>query len=228
MNVCGKCGKKQMKFQQMENKLLEMEKQRMEMFMDFEDEDGEEYDEEYKEQEQFRKMTDEEIERHIGLEKVRNVMEGFDREHGIDKIRRMIQEVRNEDKKEEPEDEKYESDSSETQRMKRLQWIQDNRKPKNWKRPQKLLKEKMTIYSKRMLFTYKNCGCCKKKMTDLKDLLNNIFPAGICDEICDYNLHCSKCKNLNDKERRYIDFNCHFDYFNDKKLTRVEKNNVFL
>ena len=37
-------------------------------------------------------MTDEEIERHIGLEKVRNVMEGFDREHGIDKIRRMIEE----------------------------------------------------------------------------------------------------------------------------------------
>ena len=34
-----------MKFQQMENKLLEMEKQRMEMFMNFEDEDGEEYDE---------------------------------------------------------------------------------------------------------------------------------------------------------------------------------------
>ena len=26
-------------------------------------------------------------------------MEGFDREHGIDKSRRMIQEVRNEDKK---------------------------------------------------------------------------------------------------------------------------------
>ena len=113
----------------MENKLLEMEKQRMDMFMNFEDEDGEEYDEEYKEQ--FRKMTDEEIERHIGLEKVRNVMEGFDREHGIDKIRRMIQEVRNEDKNEEPEDEEYESDSSETQGMKRLQWIRDNRKPKN-------------------------------------------------------------------------------------------------
>ena len=78
-----------------------------------------------------------------------------------------------------------------------------------------------------MLFTYKNCGCCKKEMTDLKDLLNNIFPAGICDEICDYNLHCSKCKNLNDKERRYIDFNYHFDYFNDKKLTRVEKTIYF-
>ena len=137
VNVCGKCYKKQMKFQYMENKLMEMEKQRMEMFLENEDEDGEEYDEEYKEQ--FKKMTDEEIERHIGLEKIRNVMEGFDREHSIDKIRRMIQEVRNEDKKEAPEDEKYESDSSETQRMKRLQWIRDNRKPKNWTTPQKLL-----------------------------------------------------------------------------------------
>ena len=129
VNVCGKCGKKQMKFQQMENKLMEMEKQRMEMFLNYEDEEEDEYDEEYKEQ--FRQMTDEEIERHIGLEKVRNVMEGFDREHGIDKIRRMIEEIKKENEEAEPEEEKYESDSSETQRMKRLQWIRDNRKPKN-------------------------------------------------------------------------------------------------
>ena len=129
VNVCGKCGKKQMKFQQMENKMLEEEKKRMEMFLKEQHDDEEEFDEEYKEQ--FRQMTDEEIERHIGLERVRNVMEGFDREHGIDKIRRMIEEVRNEEKEEEPEDEEYESDNSETQRMKRLQWIQDNRKPKN-------------------------------------------------------------------------------------------------
>eukprot|EP00435_Cladocopium_sp_Y103_P055933 s2443_g18.t1 len=44
-----------------------MEKQRMEMFMNYEDEEEDEYDEEYKEQ--CRQMTDEEIERHIGLEK---------------------------------------------------------------------------------------------------------------------------------------------------------------
>ena len=68
VNVCGKCGKKPMKFQQMENKLLEMEKQRMELFMNYEDEEEEEYDEEYREQ--FRQMTDEEIERHIGFEKL--------------------------------------------------------------------------------------------------------------------------------------------------------------
>ena len=83
VNICGKCGKKQIKFQYMENKLMEMEKQRMEMFFQTDDDDEEEYDEEYKEQ--FRNMTDEEIERHIGLERVRNVMEGLEREHGIDK-----------------------------------------------------------------------------------------------------------------------------------------------
>ena len=103
---------------------MEMEKQRMEMFMNYEDEEEDDCDEEYNEQ--FRKMADEEIERHIGLEKVRNVMEGFDREHGIEKIRRMIEEIKNEEKQPEPENEDYESDNSETQRMKRLQWIRDN------------------------------------------------------------------------------------------------------
>ena len=37
-------------------------------------------------------------------------------------------------------------------------------------------------------------------MTNTKVLLNNMFPAGICDEICNYNLHCSKCKDFNEKE----------------------------
>ena len=129
VNICGKCGKKQMKFQYMENKLMEMEKQRMEMFFQEDYDDEEEYDEEYKEQ--FRNMTDEEIERHIGLKRVRNVMEGFEREHGIDKIRRIVKEIRNENNQPEPEDKEYDSDNSETQRMKRLQWINDNRKPKN-------------------------------------------------------------------------------------------------
>ena len=46
------------------------------------------YKEEYKQQ--FRNMTDEEIEKHIGLEKVRNVIEGFDKEHGISEIRKLI------------------------------------------------------------------------------------------------------------------------------------------
>ena len=65
------------------------------------------------------------------MKRVRNVMEGFEREHGIDKIRRIVKEIRNENNQPEPEDKEYDSDNSETQRMKRLQWINDNRKPKN-------------------------------------------------------------------------------------------------
>ena len=39
------------------------------------------YEKEYKEQ--FRNMTPEAIEFHMGLEKVRNVLEGFPKNHGI-------------------------------------------------------------------------------------------------------------------------------------------------
>ena len=38
-------------------------------------------------------MTDEEIEHRIGLEKVRNVIECFDRDFGIDEIRKLVDEV---------------------------------------------------------------------------------------------------------------------------------------
>ena len=65
-----------------------------------------------------------------------------------------------------------------------------------------------------MLFTYGNCKCCKNESANVKVLLNNIFPAGICDMICDYNTHCSKCKDLYDKERRYI--------YRYKQLTKPE------
>ena len=136
---------------------MEMEKQRMDMFMNYEDE--EEYDEEYKEQ--FRKMTDEEIEIHIGLEQVRNVMEGFDREHGIDKIRQMIQEVRNEEierRIEENTFDPYDILSPRTREEHDNYWEVEYQarlkkeiqpEPENWKRPLKLLKEKIPIYNKR-------------------------------------------------------------------------------
>ena len=55
-----------------------------------------------------------------------------------------------------------------------------------------------------MLFTYGNCKCCKNESANVKVLLNNIFPAGICDMICDYNTHCFKCNNLIFKENEYI------------------------
>ena len=83
-----------------------------------------------------------------------------------------------------------------------------------------------------MLFTFKNCRCCKKEMTDIKVLLNNIFPAGICDEICDYNLYCSKCKDLYDKERTYKDFTSLCLTTTEKQIhffqTRMEKSPIFL
>ena len=41
-------------------------------------------------------MTPEQIEFHIGLEKVRNVMEGFPKNHGIEYIRKLIKEVQEE------------------------------------------------------------------------------------------------------------------------------------
>ena len=53
------------------------------------------FDEEYKEQ--FRNMTHEQIENHIGLEKVRNVMDGLPAEHGIKQIRKLIEKIQKEE-----------------------------------------------------------------------------------------------------------------------------------
>ena len=58
-----------------------------------------EFDEEYKEQ--FRYMTPEQIETHIGLEKVRNVMDGLAVNHGIDRIRKLIKKIQDEESKKE-------------------------------------------------------------------------------------------------------------------------------
>ena len=49
------------------------------------------FDKEYIEQ--FRTMTPEQIENHIGLEKVRNVVEGYPAECGIERIKKLIQKV---------------------------------------------------------------------------------------------------------------------------------------
>ena len=45
---------------------------------------------------QFVNMTPEQIENHIGLEKVRNVMDGLPKDHGIDNIREIIKKVKEE------------------------------------------------------------------------------------------------------------------------------------
>ena len=56
-----------------------------------------EYEKDYKEQ--FKNMTDEQIEQHIGLEKVRNIIEGFDKDYGIDRIRQIVKEIKEEKNK---------------------------------------------------------------------------------------------------------------------------------
>ena len=53
------------------------------------------FDEEYKKQ--FRNMTPEQIENHIGLEKVRSVMDGLPPEHGIKRIRKLIENIQKEE-----------------------------------------------------------------------------------------------------------------------------------
>ena len=53
-----------------------------------------EYEEEYKEQ--FRNMTDEQIEQHIKLERVRNIIDGYPKEYGIKQIRKLVKELREE------------------------------------------------------------------------------------------------------------------------------------
>ena len=50
------------------------------------------YEEEYKEQ--FKNMTDEQIEQHIGLERLRNIMEGYPKDYGIKQIRKLVKEIK--------------------------------------------------------------------------------------------------------------------------------------
>ena len=59
-------------------------------------------------------------------------------------------------------------------------------------------------------------------MTNTKVLLNNIFPAGIFDEICIYNLYCFKCKDLNLKENEFQK-----ELRRGKHLTTSEKQILF-
>ena len=55
------------------------------------------YEEEYKQQ--FRDMTDEQIEQHIGLERLRNIMEGYPKDYGIKQIRKLVKEIKKENNK---------------------------------------------------------------------------------------------------------------------------------
>ena len=93
LNLCGKCGKKAKEFNDLEKRKIELTRKQLDIMVSMKKDKEELYDE-YKEQ--FRNMTDEQIEHHIGLEKIRNVIEGFDKEHGIDRIRHLVNEIKKE------------------------------------------------------------------------------------------------------------------------------------
>ena len=76
VNVCGKCDKKQMKFQYMENKLLEMEKKRMEMFLNYEDEEDDE--------EEYRGLEDE---KQFRARKLKETPKNYLKKHYLYRIR---------------------------------------------------------------------------------------------------------------------------------------------
>ena len=123
VNVCGKCYKKQMKFQYMENKLMEMEKQRMEMFLENEDEEQDTYFDLTELKEHLKTLPPNERHKVKDFERLRNLANGQDPNEGMNEIDMVIGELEEEEreKKNQPE-------------------------LKKWKRPQKLLKEKIPIY----------------------------------------------------------------------------------
>ena len=136
VNICGKCGKKQMKFNYMENKLMEMERARMAMFL--EDNEEKEEEETFFELEELKEhlktLRPEERHKVKDFERLRNLANGLDPNEGLEEIDMVIRQLEEEERDEQPEPEEDEecespkSDSSETQRMKRLQWINENRK----------------------------------------------------------------------------------------------------
>ena len=102
MNMCGKCGKKQMKFQEMENKLLEIEKARMKMFLDNESSDDKDEEDTYfdlKElKDHLKEMTPEKRKDAKQFEQLRNLATGRDKNEGIDEIDKVIKELEEEEK----------------------------------------------------------------------------------------------------------------------------------
>ena len=133
MNVCGKCGKKQMKFQQMESKLLEMEKQRMETLINYEDENT--YFDLTELKEHLKTLPPNERHKVKDFERLRNLANGQDHNEGLDEIDMAIKELEEEERGNENQPE-----------------------PENWKRPQKLPKEKTIIY----IYTVSGCYLLKK------------------------------------------------------------------
>ena len=113
VNLCGKCGKKQMKFNYMENKIMEMEKQRMNMFIYDEDEDASPEARELRDPffENLREMKEHlktipANERHKvkDFERLRNLANGLDPNEGMDEIDMVINQLEEEEEREREEE----------------------------------------------------------------------------------------------------------------------------
>ena len=111
VNVCGKCYKKQTKFQYMENKLMEMEKQRMEMFLENEDEEQDTYFDLTELREHLKTLPPNERHKVKDFERLRNLANGQDPNEGMNEINMVIKELEDEDRdnKDQPERENWTS-----------------------------------------------------------------------------------------------------------------------
>ena len=110
VNMCGKCGDKQLKFQEMENKLIDMEKSRMKMMTE-EEEEKDEDDTDYDELKAYLKtLTEEQRIKHKNFETLRNTANGYRPDYRMEKIYKAIKELKEE---EDEEEEDKQSDGNE-------------------------------------------------------------------------------------------------------------------
>ena len=54
------------------------------------------------------------------------------------------------------------------------------------------------------LFNYEHCKKCKKCNNDIKIELSKVLPVNVCNNICEYNVNCSKCKTLLKREDEFF------------------------
>ena len=111
VNMCGKCGDKQLKFQEMENKLIDMEKSRMKMMT--EEEEKDEDDTDYDELKAYLKtLTEEQRIKHKNFETLRNTANGYRPDYRMEKIYKAIKELKEEEEEADEEEDKQ-SDGNE-------------------------------------------------------------------------------------------------------------------
>ena len=109
VNMCGKCGDKQLKFQVMENKLIDMEKSRMKMMTEEEEDETDPTD--YEElKAHLKTMTEDERVKYRNFETLRNTANGFRPDYKMEKIYKAIKELKEEEEETDEESEEEHTD----------------------------------------------------------------------------------------------------------------------